>query len=83
MPCSTRVSIPDPDVQFGSAALLGPRQARITPRDGEPEDIEFANAIIATGSVPHLLPVAGVDLPQVLTSEQMLEVDRVRRSAWS
>jgi len=66
-------------VQFGSAALLGPRRARIAPRDGAPEDVEFGSAIIATGSVPNLLPVPGVDLPQVLTSEQMLEIDRVPR----
>ena len=64
-------------VQFGSAALLGPRRARIAPRNGAPEEVEFSSAIIATGSVPNLLPIPGVDLPQVLTSEQMLEIDRV------
>ena len=69
--------IPTLTVQFGSAALLGPRRARITPRDGAPEEVEFGSAIIATGSVPNLLPVTGVGLPQVLTSEQMLEIDRV------
>ncbi len=68
--------IPTLTVQFGSATLLGPRQARIVPENGEPEDIEFANAIIATGSVPHLLPIEGIDLPQVGTSEQLLEVER-------
>lgn len=69
--------IPGLNVQFGSAALLGARQARITPRDGTPEDVEFRNAIIATGSVPNFPPIPGVDLPQVLTSEQLLEIDRV------
>lgn len=64
-------------VQFGSAVLLGPRRARMAPRDGAPEEVEFANAIIATGSLPNLLPVPGVDLPQVVTSEQALEIDRV------
>ena len=69
--------IPTLSVQFGSAALLGPRRARITPRDGTPEDVEFGSAIITTGSVPNLLPVTGVDLPQVLTSEQVLEIDHL------
>jgi len=64
-------------VQFGSAALLGPRRARIAPRNGAPENVEFGSAIIATGSVPNLLPIPGVDLAQVLTSEQMLEIDRI------
>ncbi len=66
--------IPTLTVQFGRAVLLGPREARIIPGNGEPEDIEFANAIIATGSVPDLLPIKGIDLPQVITSEQLLEV---------
>jgi dihydrolipoamide dehydrogenase len=69
--------IPALTVRFGSAALLGARRARVTARDGAPEDVEFGNAIIATGSAPNLLPVPGVDLPQVLTSEQILEIDRV------
>ena len=68
--------IPTLTVQFGSAELLGPRRARITPRSGTAEDIEFASAIIATGSVPSPLPVAGIDLPQVLTSDQLLEIER-------
>jgi len=69
--------IPTLTVQFGSAALLGPRRARITPRDGESEDIEFGNAIVATGSVPKLLPITGIDLPQVVTSEQLLEIEHL------
>jgi dihydrolipoamide dehydrogenase len=69
--------IPTLDVRFGSAALLGPRRARFTPRDGAPEEVEFSSAIIATGSLPNRLPVPGVDLSQVLTSEQILEIDRV------
>ncbi|HVC11752.1 MAG TPA: NAD(P)/FAD-dependent oxidoreductase [Burkholderiales bacterium] len=66
--------IPTLDVQFGSATLLGARAARITPRDGSPAEVEFASAIIATGSVPNLLPIAGIELPQVLTSERLLEI---------
>jgi len=69
--------IPGLDVRFGTAALLGPRRARITPRDGQPSDVEFSSAIIATGSLPNLLPAPGADLPEVLTSDQMIEVDRV------
>jgi len=69
--------IPGLDVQFGTAALLGPRRARITPREGQPLEVEFSSAIIATGSLPNPLPVPGAELPPVLTSEQILEVDRV------
>jgi dihydrolipoamide dehydrogenase len=72
--------IPSLTVQFGGAVLLGPRQARITPHNGEPEVVEFANAIIATGSVPLLPPIKGIDLPPVITSEQMLEIERPPQS---
>ena len=69
--------IPGLDVQFGTAALIGPRRARIAPHEGQPFEAEFSSAIIATGSLPNRLPVPGADLPQVLTSEQILEVDGV------
>lgn len=66
--------IPTLTVQFGSAELLGPRRARIVPHGGKAEEIEFANAIIAAGSLPKPLPVEGIDLPQVVTSEQLLDI---------
>lgn len=72
-------AIPTLTVIFGGATLLGPRRARITPRDGTSEEVEFDNAIIATGSLPNLPPVPGADLPQVLTSEQVLEIERLPR----
>ena len=70
-------SIPTLTVQFGDLTMLGPRLARITPHDGKPEEISFGNAVIATGSVPRSLPVPGMDLPQVLTSEQLLDIKRL------
>ncbi len=69
--------IPSLSVQFGNVTLLGPHLARIIPHDGKPEDVEFSNAIIATGSVPNLLPITGGDLPQVITSEQLLEIEHL------
>ena len=70
-------NIPTLTVQFGEASLLGPRRARITPHGGKPEEIAFGNAIIATGSLPRPLPVPGIDLPQVQTSEQILDIKRL------
>lgn len=72
--------IPTLTVQFGRAELLGPRIARVTPREGAPEDIEFASAIIATGSVPNKPPIPGIDLPTVITSEQLLEIKTLPKS---
>ena len=70
-------SIPTLTVQFGEVSLLGPRRARITPHGGKPEEISFGIAVIATGSVPRSLPVPGIDLPQVLTSDQVLDIKRL------
>jgi dihydrolipoamide dehydrogenase len=67
--------IPTLTVQFGSAELLRPHRARIVPHNGAPEDVEFTKVIIATGSVPNPLPVAGIDLPQVLTSDRLLDIE--------
>lgn len=72
--------IPTLTVQFGSVALMGPRFARVVPHEGAPEDIEFAGAIIATGSVPNKPPIPGIDLPAVITSEQLLEIESLPKS---
>jgi dihydrolipoamide dehydrogenase len=64
-------------VQFGSAELLGSRLTRLVPCDGTAEEVKFTNAIIATGSVPSPLPVVGIDLPQVLTSDRLLDIERL------
>jgi dihydrolipoamide dehydrogenase len=72
--------LPTLRVQFGRATLLDPRRARITPGTGDPFEIEFTSAIIATGSTPSRLAVPGVDLPRVLTSEQILEIERLPAS---
>ena len=66
--------IPTLTVQFGTAALLGPRRARVAPREGAPFDVAFSQAIIATGSVPDKVPIPGSDLPMVMTSERLLDI---------
>ena len=44
------------------------------------ESYECDNMIIATGSRPKFLPVEGVDLPCVLTSDEILELDTLPKS---
>lgn len=41
------------------------------------EEYSADDVIIATGSVTKMLPVPGLDLPGVLTSKEMLDIDRV------
>ncbi|RMD69075.1 MAG: NAD(P)/FAD-dependent oxidoreductase, partial [Gammaproteobacteria bacterium] len=70
-------ALPSLEVIFGKATLLGPRRARVTPEGEVPREVDFQNAILATGSVPHLLPIPGVDLPRVMTSESLLDIDHL------
>lgn len=41
------------------------------------EKIETRNILIATGSVPSILPIEGADLPGVITSDDALELTKV------
>lgn len=54
----------------GTAQILGPGRVRV----GE-EVLEGTNILIATGSRPVLPPVPGLDLPGVLTSDDLLTGD--------
>jgi dihydrolipoamide dehydrogenase len=68
-----------PSLNFlhGSAQLLGPRQAQINLADGKSKQVDFEHAIIATGSVPFLPPVHGIDHPCVLDNQSILAIDHV------
>ena len=68
-----------PSLNFlhGSAQLLGPRQAQINLADGEPVQVDFEHAIIATGSIPFLPPINGIDHPCVLDNQSILAIDHV------
>jgi dihydrolipoamide dehydrogenase len=62
---------------FGHAQLRGPSKAYIKPFDGKDAEITFGKCILATGSTPNALPVAGGDLPQVYSSDSILDIDSV------
>lgn len=73
----------------GKARFVAPKAVEVTlnPHSGvvgveipfcrDPEVYEADNIIIATGSVPAFLPVPGCDLPGVVTSTEMLDMDEV------
>ncbi len=59
----------------GTAALRG--GGTVSVRSGEGEEIlRGKNILLATGSVPALPPIPGIDLPGVVTSDGLLENDR-------
>jgi len=60
---------------FGRAQLRGSRAAFIEPFEGDGVEITFEQCILATGSAPNALPVRGADLPQVYSSDSILDID--------
>ncbi|WP_138933479.1 dihydrolipoyl dehydrogenase family protein [Roseovarius arcticus] len=65
------------EVAFGHAQITGARSA-IIQCSGQPQRaVTFERAIIATGSVPNRLPILGGDLPSVLDSEGLIDIEAV------
>jgi len=62
---------------FGQCRLLSPRTAILESEDGEAQEIQFEKAILATGSVPSLPPIRGIDHPRVKDSESILNIDHI------
>ena len=55
----------------GRAVITAPGSVRVTGEDGG--DYEARRILIATGSVPVRPPIPGLDLPGVMTSDELLE----------
>ncbi len=65
---------------FGRARLTAPQRAVIEPFEGENIEVSFKQCILATGSEPRALPVPGGDLPQVYSSDGILDIDHIPES---
>jgi dihydrolipoamide dehydrogenase len=68
--------LPTLEVVFGTVKLLGDGKAAINNADGTGE-IHFKQAVVATGSVPFLPPIPGLDHPSVINSESILNIDHI------
>ena len=65
----------------GKAKISAPHRAEIRGADGEVREVSAESILIATGAAPIRLPLPGMDLPGVITSEELLEgPDRLYRS---
>ena len=65
----------------GRARILAPHRVEICAPDGELAVVSAESILIATGAAPMRLPLPGMDLPGVLTSEELLNgPDRLYRS---
>jgi dihydrolipoamide dehydrogenase len=61
----------------GRASFVNSSKLHIKKVDGTEEDIEFENAIVATGSVPTKIPGLSIDSPRVIDSTGALELNDV------
>jgi dihydrolipoamide dehydrogenase len=68
------------EVIKGKGSLAEKNTVAITTPDGSRNLVQGRNILIATGSVPARIPVAGLELPGVITSNEALELDYIPRS---
>jgi dihydrolipoamide dehydrogenase len=74
------LTFPTLKVERGQANFIQSNVAQIIPSNGPSYKVHFEKAVIATGSIPNLLPIPGVHSSGVLTSEQLLNIDHLPRS---
>ncbi|MBQ1674585.1 MAG: dihydrolipoyl dehydrogenase [Oscillospiraceae bacterium] len=65
----------------GTAKIVAPQTVAITDAEGNVSTCTADNILVATGSVPARPPIPGLDLPGVMTSDELLEgTDHLYRS---
>src|SRR5262249_20175777 len=64
----------------GQGRLRGPGQVEVTPAQGSPQVVATRNVILATGSVPKLLPGLKIDGARVVTSTEALALEFVPKT---
>jgi dihydrolipoamide dehydrogenase len=66
-------------LETGTASFTSPTSARISPKEGEPYEVAFQHAIVATGSVPVQIRGFEFDEKRILSSTGALALDAVPR----
>lgn len=64
---------------MGEGSFINKNQLKVK-TDGGIETVDFDCAIIATGSEPVIIPIPGVNLPGVITSDEVLNLTEVPNS---
>ena len=67
-------------VYHGKGSLAGKNQVTVTLKNDTAVELTAKDIIIASGSLPAGLPVPGSDLPEVLNSDTVLEIDQIPQS---
>ena len=64
----------------GEGSFLNKNQLKVKETDGSETIVDFDYAIIATGSKPVVIPIPGVELPGVITSDEALNLTEIPSS---
>ena len=64
------------EVAYGTASFTGPSSVRIDRRDGSSDDVDFGDAVVATGGRPSDLPAFRFDGMRVVSTKEGLELSR-------
>lgn len=65
---------------IGEGSFVNKNQIAVKQEDGTVETVDFDYAVIATGSKPTIVPLPGVNLSGVITSDEALSLDEVPKS---
>jgi dihydrolipoamide dehydrogenase len=65
------------EMSYGKASLVSGDTVKVTDSEGNEIGIKAKNIIIAAGSVPAKPPIPGIDLPGVITSDDILSIDNI------
>jgi dihydrolipoamide dehydrogenase len=68
------------DLYQGVARLTGTTAVDVVAQDGKHTNLTGKNCIIATGSVPAVVPIPGADQPGVVTSNEALSLKSIPKS---
>ncbi len=68
------------EVIFGEGSFISKNQLKITKEDGTSDTIDFDKAIIASGSQPAVPPIPGIDGENILTSREILSLEKLPNS---
>ena len=68
-----------PNIEYlkGFGSFVDPHKIHVKLNDGSEKDVTADYIIIATGSKPSVPPIAGTDLPNVITSDEFLDLKEI------
>lgn len=65
---------------LGEGKFISKNQLEVIKENGNKQRLEFDYAIIATGSEPTMVPIEGVKLPGIMTSDELLSLAELPKS---